>query len=184
MERFADGQCPSLTSKIRFVKPSHMRTHQGKLRLCIVITLFSISLVWFIYLLPFSSTQAAPNCNDNCEAGHTACMNWCVDHNKTTKSRKHCLAGCDAYWYSGKNPQSIGPADPSNPPRKGPGNISGLPESNPTPTPRKGPGKIGTTGIGKASPAPTPSATKPPVLLKESGSPSPTPTRKKDHHHG
>src|SRR5205823_12601408 len=97
-------------------------------------------------------------------------------HNKTIKSRQQCEARCEAYWHSGKNPQSIGPADPSNPPRKGPGNISGLPVSNPTPTPRKGPGKIGTTGIGKASPTPSP---KGPVLLEKSGKPSNSKTQPK-----
>jgi hypothetical protein len=181
-----------------------MNTFNGglRLRIPIAVALLSIALVCFVYLVPFSSTQASPNCNETCELGYTLCVNWCLDHNKTTKSREQCGARCEAYWHSGKNPQSIGLGDPSNPPRKGPGNISGLPvsnptptprkgpggisglpESNPTPTPRKGPGKIGTTGIGHSSPTPTPSG---PVLLeKKSGKPTPTPKpapKKGDHH--
>src|SRR5438067_12449045 len=122
-----------------------MNTFKGPLRLWAVVALFSISLVCFVYLVPFSSTQAYPNCTGGCATGYDACVEWCWAHNKTKKSAWNCCDGCSKYWFSGKNPQSIGPGDPSNPPRKGPGNISGLPVSNPTPTPRKGPGKIGTT---------------------------------------
>ncbi len=174
-----------------------MNTFKGPLRLWTVVALFSISLVCFVYLVPFSSTQALPNCTGGCETGWNDCLLWCVKHNKTQKSREQCVDNCRVYWLSGKNPQSIGPGNPSNPPRKGPGNISGLPvsnptptprkgpggisglpESNPTPKPRKGPGKVGTSGIGHSSPSPSP---KGPVLLEKSGKPSPTP-KKGDHH--
>src|SRR5205823_14921129 len=149
-----------------------MNTFKGPLRLWTVVALFSISLVCFVYLVPFSSTQAYPNCTGGCQKGYEACYSWCDAHNKKTTSILRCYQKCTDYWLSGKNPQSIGPGDPAKPPRKGPGNISGLPVSNPTPTPRKGPGKIGTTGIGKASPTPSP---KGPVLLEKSGKASSTP---------
>jgi hypothetical protein len=30
--------------------------------------------------------------------GLKACYQWCVDHNKTTKSQVECSANCDSYW--------------------------------------------------------------------------------------
>ena len=64
----------------------------------------------------FDEASALPNCTGKCEDGYRACTAWCSAHNKTAKSRELCDIRCGDYWLSGKNPQSIGPADPRKSP--------------------------------------------------------------------
>jgi hypothetical protein len=62
------------------------------------------------------------NCSGACLTGMLACLDWCDAHNRTSHNIAVCKYKCDVYWNSGKNPQSIGRSDPSNPPPKpGPG---------------------------------------------------------------
>lgn len=78
----------------------------------------------FAFLVSFGFlTEAWAICNNNCFAGFIACLDWCEHHNKTNKSKGICSAKCDAYWDSGKNPQSIGRTNPPGPPRKGVGPV-------------------------------------------------------------
>jgi hypothetical protein len=75
----------------------------------------------FVFLVLFGfATEAWAICSDRCLAGWQACNVWCEKHNKTANSWGKCVDACDAYWLSGKNPQSIGRPDPANPapPRK------------------------------------------------------------------
>ena len=79
----------------------------------------------------FNEARAAlPNCTNKCEDGYRACTAWCVDHNKTPKSREKCDWACGRYWLSGKNPQSIGPSDPRNSPPSGPAQVNPPPKSS------------------------------------------------------
>jgi hypothetical protein len=81
-----------------------------------VLSLVALS---FAFLVSFGFfTEARAICTGTCLSGYLACFDWCNDHNKTLKSRMKCAAQCEAYWNSGKNPQSIGRSDPSNPPPK------------------------------------------------------------------
>jgi hypothetical protein len=76
-----------------------------------------------------NQVQAEPKCTNKCEIGWEACNNWCYAHNKTAPSQAKCLIQCSHYWLSGKNPQSIGPADPSNAP-SGPAQVNPPPKSS------------------------------------------------------
>jgi hypothetical protein len=78
----------------------------------------------------FSEARALQNCTGKCEAGYQACTTWCTDHNKTAKSRELCDIRCGDYWLSGRNPQSIGPSNPTGSPT-GRGQITPLPKGNP-----------------------------------------------------
>jgi hypothetical protein len=79
----------------------------------------SLVVLSFAFLVSFGFfTKAQAICTNQCQIGWLVCFNWCQDHNKTVSSRLKCSAKCDAYWNSGKNPQSIGRSDPSNPPPK------------------------------------------------------------------
>lgn len=128
----------------------------------------------------------ADACKKNCEglSGISALYNRCITDCELTFLR--CL-GRIGLTPDETPPPRIGglPPNPTPTPPKGPGKISGLPESNPTATPRKkGPGKV--SGLpGKSAPVSSPSG---PVLLEKTGSASstPKPTPKKhnnDHHH-
>jgi len=78
--------------------------------------LFSRMVLAIVFLGWFSVfADADINCNQTCRAGHSDCIGWCLLNNRTTKSADKCSAKCDAYWYSGKNPQSIGRPDRTNP---------------------------------------------------------------------
>ena len=70
-----------------------------------------------------------PNCTHKCVDGYKACTAWCVNHNKTAKSRELCDIRCGDYWLSGKNPQSIGPSDPRNSPPSGPAQVNPPPKA-------------------------------------------------------
>lgn len=155
-----------------------------KLRVWAAAVLFSISLVCFVYA---DRTGGGPWTMKDCDDQRAECETDCNNIWSNNKGRRDtCKRGCTHDYMQcvfalapkgGTPPPRIGGL-PTPTPRKGPGNISGLPESNPTATPKKGPGKTGTSGIGHSSPTPTPSAG--PVLLKKSGTPTPTP--KKGHH--
>src|SRR5262249_41042052 len=38
----------------------------------------------------FNEASALENCTDKCETGYKNCIAWCLDHNKTYKSRMKC----------------------------------------------------------------------------------------------
>jgi hypothetical protein len=80
----------------------------------------SLVALSFAFLVSFGFlTEALAICTNKCATGYHACQTWCTDHNKTFNSQLKCSLACDAYWLdSGKNPQSIGRSDPSNPPPK------------------------------------------------------------------
>ncbi len=61
-----------------------------------------------------SQAIAMQNCTGKCETGYNACTDWCIAHNQTYNSRRSCDIKCSDYWLNGKNPQSIGPSDPSS----------------------------------------------------------------------
>jgi len=156
-----------------------------KLRISLLVILSVASLVSF-------SFTAWAICTNRCVTGWNDCNAWCDAHcddahcsgtaNAKAASLSKCRNICEAYWNSGKNPQSsqIGLGDPTNPPQKiGPGrvknpptSVGGLPnptpgkgpqegdhpvKSNPTPTPKPGKGRGGISGLPKSSPTPTPS---------------------------
>jgi len=93
------------------------------------LTVLSLATLSFACLVSFGFLTAAwalNNCTGKCVDGEVACMDWCNAHNKTSSSHFKCTAKCEAYWESGKNPQSIGrsgPPNPSGPPRKGVGPV-------------------------------------------------------------
>ena len=72
--------------------------------------------------------EAKAICTNKCQKGWDACNAWCAEHNKTTASQTKCALKCAAYWDSGKNPQSIGPSDPSNA-RSGPAQVNPPPKA-------------------------------------------------------
>jgi hypothetical protein len=76
----------------------------------------------------FNQASALQNCTGKCETGYQACTAWCNTHNKTVASRTTCDIRCGDYWLSGKNPQSIGPADPRNSP-PGPAQVNPPPKA-------------------------------------------------------
>ena len=77
----------------------------------------AILSVAFLASLTFVA-EARWKCDDTCQRGFQACLDWCNSHNKTDASILKCGAQCNKYWGSGKNPQSIGRPDQTNPPRK------------------------------------------------------------------
>ena len=105
------------------------------------LAVLSLATLSFAFLVSFGFlNEAKAICTNKCQTGLTACSNWCLEHNKTGASILKCNAKCDAYWNSGKNPQSIGrPSPPNSPPRKvNPGKLKNPPTtvSNPnSPTP-------------------------------------------------
>jgi hypothetical protein len=81
----------------------------------IKLPILSLAFLLIAFLSSFGlSSEAWAICNNKCQKGWDACNAWCADHNKTTNSQTKCLLKCASYWDSGKNPQSIGPSDPSN----------------------------------------------------------------------
>ena len=99
-----------------------------------VLSRMVLAIVFLSWFSVFA--DADTNCTGKCATGHSDCIGWCLFNNRTTKSGEKCQARCDAYWYSGKNPQSIGRSDPhpSGPPRKvDPGKLKNPPTtvSNP-----------------------------------------------------
>lgn len=81
----------------------------------IKLPVLSLAVLLIAFLSSFGlSSEAWAICSNKCQKGWDACNSWCADHNKTTNSQTKCLLKCAAYWDSGKNPQSIGPSDPSN----------------------------------------------------------------------
>jgi hypothetical protein len=157
-----------------------------RLRTVIAVALISCAFVFAAFAITKDQQAGADKCwaawedcaAKICTAGrashsegwYSRCTDYC--YGRYVKCMDHY--GLQAGIPNGTPPPRIGglPPNPTPTPRKGPGNISGLPVSNPTPTPRKGPGKTGTTGIGRSSPTPSPTG---PVLLEKSGKPSPTP---------
>jgi hypothetical protein len=94
----------------------------------------------------FTEAWAIENCDKVCESGHTKCNIFCDSNNNIGGEKwKKCLAQCDKYWYSGKNPQSIGRPNPPNPPPRkvDPGKLKNPPTtvSNPN-APTKPPAQI------------------------------------------
>jgi len=172
-----------------------------KARVWLAVPLFSIALACFVYAKPKSPKLTAKQIaeiRDGCSRLANTYMMNCIGNippnsTNTQGDRQTCIDQAnqeerDCLKREGvsipKNGplgpvQQISPPPKSNPqkPRKGPGNVSGLPESHPTATPKKGPGKTGTNGVGHSSPTPSPNG---PTLLKKSGNASPTP--KEDHH--
>jgi len=111
------------------------------------MAIFSRMVLAIVFLGWFSvSADADNNCTNKCSSGHADCVGWCLLNNKTTKSADKCSAKCDAYWYSGKNPQSKTsyPPNPSSaPPKINPGKLKNPPTtiSNPN-APTKPPAQI------------------------------------------
>jgi hypothetical protein len=100
--------------------------------------LFSRTVLAIVFLSWFSVfADADTNCTGKCASGHSDCIGWCLLNNRTTKSGEKCQAQCDAYWYSGKNPQSIGRPNPTNPTNGtvGPGRLKNPPTTVSDPTP-------------------------------------------------
>jgi hypothetical protein len=92
-----------------------------KTKLPAVLSLVALSFAFLGSFGLFTEAWAIENCNNVCESGHTKCNIFCDSNNNIGGEKwKKCLAQCDKYWYSGKNPQSIGRSDPhpSEPPRK------------------------------------------------------------------
>lgn len=76
----------------------------------------------------FNEARALENCTGKCPDGYKACIGWCDAHNKTEKNLRTCHIRCSDYWLSGKNPQSIGPADPRKSPA-GPAQVNPPPKA-------------------------------------------------------
>ena len=94
----------------------------------------------------FTEAWAIENCNKVCKSGHTKCQLYCDSHNNSGTKWTKCLAQWDKYWYSGKNPQSIGRPNPPNPPPRkvNPGKLKHRRQRSRTRTPpRSHPGKFG-----------------------------------------
>jgi hypothetical protein len=182
----------ALTRRLLFVDISFKTRQQRggntmtKYRIRLLVVL-SLAVLTVAFVVPWSSTQADINCTGKCITGYNACIDWCNKHNKTDKSQLECSLKCDDYWHSGKNPQSIGRGDPTNPPQKiGPGRVKNPPTSVgglPNPTPGKGPqegkGRGGISGLPKSNPTPTASPSGP-VLYSKHGKSTPAPTPKKN----
>ncbi len=169
-----------------------------RVRIAIAATLICCSFVFTAFAISKEQQVGADKCfsayqncvSNVCTAGRAAhgegwygrCTDYC--YGKYTRCMDHLGL---ASMPKGELPSRIGglPPAPTPTPRKGPGKISGLPESNPAATPRKGPGKVGSLPLGN----PTPSATTSPTLRSGTGHASPSPSSspkansKKNHHH-
>jgi hypothetical protein len=113
-----------------------------QIKLPVAVSVLTIVLVVSIGFF----NEAKAKCTNKCQTGYLACLNWCSANNGNfTPGLGRCSIGCQKYWDSGKNPQSIGRSDPSyHPPRKvGPGKLKNPPTtvSNPN-APTKPPAQI------------------------------------------
>lgn len=137
-------------------------TKQWPTKLRTVLVLAVLTVAFFAPFGFFSDAWADINCNSVCEAGHLKCQEYCDSHNTISGAKWHkCLNQCDRYWYSGKNPQSIGHGDPTNPPKRvGPGQVKPPTTVKPPRTPPRmtGPGQVGNapTSVGHPDPSPPP----------------------------
>jgi hypothetical protein len=120
-----------LKSKLAMTKGGNTMT-KSRIRLPVALSLTVLSIS---FLVLFSFTEAWADCTNACVTGSNACLQWCQANNTTTKSRTKCEDKCDAYWQSGKNPQSMRRGDPTNPPKYiGPGQVK-PPTANRKPDP-------------------------------------------------
>jgi hypothetical protein len=94
---------------------------RNQLSLFLRMVLAIVFLGWFSVF-----ADADYVCTGACVIGHSDCYGWCLLHSKQIDK---CQLNCDIYWHSGKNPQSIGRPDPTNPKNGtvGPGQLKNPP---------------------------------------------------------
>jgi hypothetical protein len=88
---------------------------------------FVIAIALIALFGVLTEARAYPDCTNKCATGYDSCMDWCAGHNSTQKSLSKCEGQCWNYWRNGKNPQSIGPANPTTHP-SGPAQVNPLPK--------------------------------------------------------
>ena len=160
----------------------------SKLRICIVATLLSASLICTVLALSPAQEKAAKKCGDQffddweyCNQQKRFTSEQCRD--LAGVGYKRCMKDAGLREYS---PPKV-PRPPPPGPNKGPEN----PPSNRPPGPTPGPNKLPENPPSNRPPRPSPgqvssgpTATPTPSTIYSKPKPSPSPSPKRDHHKG